>query len=64
MTDSTPRIAFRTTLRAAGKTATGIEVPSELVERLGAGKKPAVSVTIGAHTYRSTIASRGDRWSA
>jgi hypothetical protein len=62
MTDSTPRISFHTTLRAAGKTATGIEVPAELVERLGAGKKPAVSVTIGAHSYRSTIASRGERF--
>jgi hypothetical protein len=34
-------------------------VPAEVVEDLGAGKRPAVRVTIGPHTYRSTIAPRG-----
>lgn len=62
MTDSTPEISFHTTLLAAGKTAAGIEIPPELVARLGAGKKPAVRVTIRGYTYRSTIASRGDRF--
>jgi hypothetical protein len=42
-----------------GKTATGLPVPDEVVEELGAGKKPAVHATIGAHSYRSTVASRG-----
>jgi hypothetical protein len=50
---------FRATLELGGKTATGIRVPPEVVERLGSGKKPAVSVTINGHTYRSTIASMG-----
>ena len=50
---------FRTTVELGGRTATGMRVPPEVVEGLGAGKKPAVLVTIGAHTYRSTIASRG-----
>lgn len=50
---------FRTTVELGGKTATGMQVPPEVVEGLGAGKKPAVLVTIGSHTYRSTIASRG-----
>ena len=50
---------FRTTVELGGKTATGMRVPSAVVEGLGAGKKPAVLVTIGSHTYRSTIASRG-----
>jgi Bacteriocin-protection, YdeI or OmpD-Associated/Domain of unknown function (DUF1905) len=53
---------FRATLGSAGKTATGFEVPREVVESLGAGKKPPVRVTIGGHTYRSTIAPRGDRF--
>jgi hypothetical protein len=53
---------FRATVELGGKTATGIEVPAEVVEALGAGRKPAVSVTIGGHTYRSTIAARGDRF--
>ncbi len=53
---------FRTTLQLAGKTATGIEVPREVVEGLGAGKKPPVRVTIRGHTIRTTVASRGDRY--
>jgi Bacteriocin-protection, YdeI or OmpD-Associated/Domain of unknown function (DUF1905) len=62
MSDTTPEISFRAMLQLHGKTATGLEVPPELVERLGAGKKPAVRVTIGGHTYRSTIAARGARF--
>ena len=50
---------FRTTVELGGKTATGMRVPAEVVDGLGAGKKPAVRVTIGDHTYRSTVASRG-----
>ena len=50
---------FRTTVELGGKTATGLPVPAEVVEALGAGKRPAVRVTVGAHTYRSSIASRG-----
>ena len=53
---------FETTLLAAGKTATGIEVPETVVQGLGAGKKPPVKVTIGGHTYASTVASRGGRY--
>lgn len=54
---------FRTTLQLHGKTATGIEVPAEVVEALGAGKKPAVTVTIdGTYTYRNTVASMGGRY--
>lgn len=40
----------------AGKTATGIEVPPEVVEALGASRRPPVQVTINGYTYRSTIA--------
>jgi hypothetical protein len=53
---------FRATIALAGKTATGIPVPAEVVEALGSGKKPPVRVTIGGHTYRSTVASRGKRF--
>lgn len=42
-----------------GTTKVGIEVPPEIVESFGAGKKPAVRVTIGEHTYRSSIAVMG-----
>ena len=53
---------FSATIGLAGKTATGIEIPAEVVESLGAGKKPPIRVTIHGKTYRSTIASRGDRF--
>ena len=48
---------FRTVILLNGKSATGIEVPPEVVASLGSSKKPAVSVTIGEYTYRSTVAT-------
>jgi Bacteriocin-protection, YdeI or OmpD-Associated/Domain of unknown function (DUF1905) len=39
--------------------ATGIVVPPESIERLGAGKRPPVVITIGGYTYRSTVAVMG-----
>ena len=50
---------FRTTIELGGKTATGFQVPAEVVEGLGAGKKPAVRVTFSGHTYRTTVFPRG-----
>ena len=47
---------FRTTLLQGGKTAVGFEVPPEVVESLGKGKKPPVRVTINGYTYRNTVA--------
>ena len=41
---------------------TGIEVPADIVEQLGGGKRPAVNVTVGSFSYRSTIASMGGRF--
>lgn len=43
-----------------GTTATGIEVPAEVVQALGEGRKRVpVTVTIGSYSYRSTIAPMG-----
>jgi len=50
---------FRTNVVQSGKTATGIRVPDEVVEALGAGRRPAVRVTINGFTYRSTVAVMG-----
>ncbi len=50
---------FRTTILQSDKTATGIRVPEEVVEALGAGKRPKVTVTINGFTYRSSIAVMG-----
>jgi len=48
---------FRTTILQGGKTATGIEIPPEVVEALGSGRRPAVRVTMNGYTYRSTVAT-------
>lgn len=50
---------FQTTIELGGKTATGFRVPDEVVEKLGSHKRPPVRVTIGKHTYRSTVAVFG-----
>jgi hypothetical protein len=54
---------FRATLQLHGRTATGIVVPPEVVESLGAGRRPPVRVTLhasdGPYTYRSTVAPMG-----
>jgi hypothetical protein len=51
---------FRTTLLSEGKTATGFKVPPEVVGALGAGKRPAVTVTVNGYTYRYTVAPFAD----
>jgi len=50
---------FHTTILQAGKTATGIEIPEEIVNALGGGRRPAITVTINGFTYRSTVAVMG-----
>ena len=50
---------FRAELQLDGKTATGITVPAEVLEQLGAGRRPSVAVTINGHTFRTTIGSMG-----
>ena len=52
-----PEQRFRTTILQGDKSATGIVVPNEVVESLGAGRKPPVRVTLKGYTYRSTIAT-------
>jgi Bacteriocin-protection, YdeI or OmpD-Associated/Domain of unknown function (DUF1905) len=52
-------VRFRTSIQQSGKTATGIQVPEEVIEALGSGKRPAVKVTINGYTYRSTVAVMG-----
>jgi hypothetical protein len=50
---------FRATVVLGGKTATGIQVPDDVVEALGSGKRPPVVVTVGDYTYRTTVAPMG-----
>jgi hypothetical protein len=54
-------MTFRATIEQNGKTATGIEVPGDVVAGLGS-RRPPVRVTLRGHTYRSTIAARRGRY--
>jgi hypothetical protein len=47
-------VTFDTTLSAFGNN-TGIVVPPELIEQLGAGRRPAVEVDLDGYRYRSTV---------
>ena len=49
---------YRTTIVQTGNN-TGIEVPPEVVEALGGGKRAPVVVTLNGYTYRNTIGSMG-----
>jgi hypothetical protein len=61
MTQGEPRSAtFETTVAAMGNN-TGIVVPVEVIEQLGAGKRPPVLVDVNGHEYRSTVAVMGGR---
>jgi hypothetical protein len=53
---------IKTTILQTGKTTTGILVPEEKVLELNQGKRPKVQVTVGGHTYRSSIANMGGQY--
>lgn len=61
--DSDNRVMrFRAAVDLHGKTATGIEVPDEVIEALGESKRPAVVVTINSYSYRTTAARMAGRF--
>ncbi len=51
-----PSVTFHTNLTAFGNN-TGIVVPPDVLETLGAGKRPAVEVDVNGYRYRSTVGS-------
>jgi len=53
---------FRATIIQTGKTACGIQVPEAVVDALGGGKRPAVTVDLDGYAYRSTVAPMGGEW--
>lgn len=53
--------SFTTTLLRNGRNV-GIEVPDEVVESFGAGKRVPVIVTINGYSYPSTIAVMGGQY--
>ena len=52
---------YRTTLEQTGPNTAGIPVPPEVLEGLGGGKRPAVTVTVNGYTYRTTVGSMNGR---
>lgn len=53
---------FQTTVLLGGKTATGLQIPDEVVAALGSGKRPKVVISIGSYSYRSTVALMGGKY--
>ncbi len=56
------KLRFIAVVELGGKTATGLQVPDDVVRALGPGKRPAVRVTVGGHTYRTTVAPMGGQF--
>jgi hypothetical protein len=53
---------FTAELESSGKNTAGFEVPAEIVEKLGGGGHPKVSVTVNGYTFRTSIARMGGRF--
>jgi hypothetical protein len=47
---------FTARVLLSGKSATGVEVPPEVVDALGGGRRPKVKATIGDYSYRNSVA--------
>ena len=56
------RKRFTAKVRLDGKTATSLEVPSSVVHALGPSRRPPVRITVGGHTYRTTVAAYGNQF--
>ena len=55
-----PSVTFDTTVAATGNN-TGIVVPDNLIDELGAGRRPAVVVNVNGYEYRNTVAVMGGK---
>ena len=53
-------VTFDTTVAATGND-TGMVVPDELIERLGAGRRPSVMVNVNGYEYRNTVGVMGGK---
>lgn len=56
----TASIEFDTTVTAIGNN-TGIVVPDDVIEQLGAGRRPALIVNVNGYEYRSTAGVMGGK---
>ena len=50
---------FRATILQTGRNTAGIQVPPAVIEALGAGKRPPVTVIVNGFAYRTTVAVMG-----
>ena len=58
----TTPIKFQTIIQQMGNN-TGIQVPEDVIERLGSSKRPLVRVTLNDdYSYRSAVAVMGDKY--
>ncbi len=53
---------IRILIQGTGDTSAGVQLPDEVVEALGKGKKPPVKATINGYTWRSTVAVMGGEY--
>lgn len=60
MTTTARNATFETTVTATGNN-TGIVVPDEIIEQLGAGRRPAVLVDVNGYQYRNTVGVMGGK---
>ena len=51
---------LRIELESTGGNTAGFRIPDEVVDELGAGRRPKVVASIGDYTWRSSIARMGD----
>jgi hypothetical protein len=52
------KVKYSTIIKTDGNN-TGLEVPAEVMAKLGSSKKPPVIVTLAGYTYRNTVAVMG-----
>ena len=60
-TNKPPTASFKTKLSAMGNN-TGIEVPPNVIEALGAGKRPSVHVDVNGYKYQNTVGVMGGKY--
>jgi Bacteriocin-protection, YdeI or OmpD-Associated/Domain of unknown function (DUF1905) len=55
-------VTIRILIQGTGDSAAGVQLPDEVVEGLGKGKKPPVKATVNGYTWRSTVAVMGGEY--
>lgn len=59
--DTAASVTFTTNVTGTGNKS-GIDVPSEVITQLNAGKRPAVEVDVNGYRYRNTVGVMGGRY--